>query len=155
MSKVQHHPVTRFMSNIVPSTIGKNDCWQWKGAGKGNGYGAFSLNGKAIHAHRAAFILFHGKEPNGMDVCHTCDNRACVNPDHLFLGTRQENMADCITKGRASRRKGKHLLESQVQEIRRLVLSGERIAKVSRATGVAHPIISNIMKGKSYGRIGQ
>lgn len=151
----QHHPVTRFMSKVVSSSISKDTCWQWKGAGKGNGYGAFSIDGTATQAHRAAYSLFVGPIPDGIDVCHACDNRACVNPDHLFLGTRSDNMKDAAFKGRMRGRKGQHLSELQVQEIRRRVLAGERAASVSRGTGVSHSIISNIVKGKVYDRIGK
>lgn len=155
MPGTHHHPVTRFMSNVMPSTIGKASCWQWGGSGKGNGYGSFSLNGKTMPAHRAAYALFVGPVPSAMDVCHSCDNRACVNPDHLFLGTRADNMMDAAIKGRMVGRKGQRLTERQVQEIRRRVHAGERAASVSRSTGVGHTVISNIMKGKSHVRVGQ
>ena len=147
MAGKQHHPVARFLANIVPETITKQGCWQWSGAGKGNGYGAFSLNGKAIQAHRAAFILFNHFDPVGQDVCHVCDNRSCVNPDHLFVGSRSENMADAMRKGRLKRRKGAHLKEVQIQEVRRLYLAGQRIANISRSTGISHATISNLIQG--------
>jgi HNH endonuclease len=146
----QHHPVSRFMEKVEPSSISKRSCWQWRGANKANGYGAFSLDGVPMQAHRASYILFVGRIDDGLDVCHSCDNRSCVNPDHLFLGTRAENMADASLKGRMRNRRGQHLKELQVQEIRRRLGCGERIASVSRSTGVSHSIISNIKRGKSY-----
>jgi hypothetical protein len=80
------------------------DCIEWQAGFKNiEGYGAFKLNGKSINASRAAYILTHGKIPDGLIVCHKCDNPKCVNVDHLFLGTNYDNYWDAVNKGRRPR----------------------------------------------------
>ena len=80
-------------------------CWEWQSAIRGNGYGAFFTHlieeGRKCHgAHRYSWMLANGPIPDGLWVLHKCDNRICVNPDHLFLGDRTDNMRDCAQKGR-------------------------------------------------------
>lgn len=77
-----------------------DSCWIWRASHDDGGYGVFRWRGKARKAHRVAYAIAHGYTPPGMVVMHTCDTPACVNPDHLVLGTQRDNVRDAIAKGR-------------------------------------------------------
>jgi len=92
------------MQNILPRFESKfkktNGCWEWQANISIYGYGYFWMDRKNQRAHRVAYKLYKGDIPSGMIVCHSCDNRKCVNPDHLWIGSNADNQIDCVVKGR-------------------------------------------------------
>lgn len=91
--------LSRFWS-CVDVNGNRGSCWEWKLCPSAVGYGRIGYQNLVFYAHRIAWIVTHGLIPEGLLVCHKCDNRLCCNPDHLFLGSRLDNVQDMVTKGR-------------------------------------------------------
>lgn len=97
----------RFWSKVK---MGEPDeCWEWQAYFRGGGYGGFQWLGKPWKSHRVAWILTNGEVPDGLWVLHTCDNPACCNPAHLWLGTRSDNVRDMCAKGRGGGYQGRQV----------------------------------------------
>lgn len=104
-----------------------NGCWVWLGSKDKNGYGVVRRNNKTYFAHRYSFYLENNYFPSKLYVLHKCDNTACVNPNHLFLGTQKDNMDDMKSKGRDNRYSGNRKLSlNEVKEIRSKLANGKR-----------------------------
>jgi len=132
-----------------------SQCWQWVGSVRRDGYGSVGVlrgKGKTELAHRVAYRLASGTVTD-LCVLHKCDNRACVNPDHLFLGTQLENIADKVAKNRQHRglgSRGKLLNADVVGEIRRRAATGEPVRWVAQALGVSESNAHCIVKRKTW-----
>lgn len=143
----------RFDSKYVVNP--DSGCWEWTAAYGSNGYGQFRV-GKMGSAHRASYEIHKGDIPAGVCVLHKCDNPKCVNPDHLFLGTKADNAADMNAKNRQARQKGsKHgrskLTDLQVEEIRELHSLGNYTQRyLGRLFGVSYQQVSRIVNNKRW-----
>lgn len=92
------NPTESFHDKVMADP--NSGCWIWTGALNAQGYGVLGVYGKVIRAHRFSWELVNGPIPRGLCALHKCDVRACVNPDHIFLGTMQDNSTDMVQKGR-------------------------------------------------------
>jgi len=133
-----------------PRVDKSGECWVWTGARDPLGYGRIGLGGRSDGVsltHRVAWLLTYGAVSDGMCVLHACDNPSCVRPDHLFLGTRDDNNKDMTRKGRHGRNT---LTDEQVRDIRRRRAAGEPIIALAREFGTSHSNVSAIAAGRSH-----
>lgn len=149
------NPILRFEEKV--ERIPFSGCWLWTGSCSHNGYGFFRFDGKNTQAHRVSYKLFRGEIPDGLFVCHHCDVPCCVNPDHLFVGSRRDNLNDAKKKGRnklLGRPGERHYLttfkDEDVIEIRKLSKNGEACAHIARMYGKSETAIRWIIQRKSW-----
>lgn len=129
-----------------------NGCHEWQSTIKKDGYGQFWFKGRPSRAHRVSFQLNKGDIPKGMLVLHKCDNRRCVNPDHLYVGTHKDNVRDMHERGRAALRN--KLTEDEVREIRLLSSRGKfSQTKLAEMFGVNQPAIWKIISYRTWKHI--
>lgn len=140
----------RFWSRTI---VRDDGCWDWTGSTNAGGYGQVSVNRRPILAHRVAWLLSHFIIPEGKWVLHRCDRRPCVNPDHLFLGTRTDNMLDMRSKGRQSqgtRFPQSRLTPELIVSMRAMHAAGESTANIGRSMGVAQSTVSRALSGRTW-----
>lgn len=98
--KLEEKHIKSFWNKV--EKLGENECWKWKAYKNKQGYGRFGFSAsQSVNAHRISWVIHFGEIPPGLFVCHKCDNPECTNPQHLFLGTRQDNINDSLIKKRA------------------------------------------------------
>ncbi len=154
--------IKRFWSKVDKS----GECWLWTASRKPNGYGQFTKKPLVFYAHRVAYEATYGPIPDGLNVCHRCDNPPCVRPDHLFLGTPLDNTRDKIAKGRARygrggggvRHRGEQspqskLTETTVRAIRRAYACGAHQASLAREYGVSARAIAFAVQGITWAHV--
>ena len=141
----------RWWAKVSPEP--NSGCWLWDAATHPRGYGQIRDSGRTIKAHRVSWALHYG-DPGNKLVCHKCDNRACVNPEHLFLGTNDENMADMVRKGRSPSRAGERnpraiLTQQTARELKSLRgVIGWRDA--SAQFGVSRGTVYDVWSGRKW-----
>ncbi|MFZ3166395.1 MAG: HNH endonuclease [Candidatus Methanoperedens sp.] len=153
---VKHKPEDVWKKVDIKS---KSECWNWKGYTTPDGYGEMRINYLRYRTHRLVYELTYGSIPNNMLVCHKCDNPSCCNPDHLWLGTIQQNIKDMDNKGRRKISYGEKspthkLTSSQVKEIRRLYTTKNYTQRdLAKNFGVCQTTIWFILTNKNWKNI--
>ena len=134
----------RFWSKVDKS----GDCWEWTGGKNRKGYGNIRVNGKTVSAHRLSYFLSNGDIPDGLFVCHTCDNPGCVNPKHLWTGTVSDNAKDMYRKGRGPDFVGEKNPRAKLNpdDIKWIRAIGGSHAAVARCFGVTDVLIGLIRR---------
>ncbi len=161
MNKIAEFQKSYFKSRLLEHVKKTDTCWLWLGSKNPAGYGRIKIAGILESPHRISFMVFVGNIPDGYFVCHHCDNPSCVNPAHLFAGTRSDNTNDSIRKGRFKinfnlprstgiRPSNAILTTEQAEMVRNLIKGGMKFRYIADAVGVKISCIKDISIGKTY-----
>lgn len=155
--KLDERYLDRFLSKI---SIDDSGCWLWMAGKSRAGYGQMRINKKTIYAHRLSYEINKGDIPYGFCILHSCDNPACVNPEHLSIGTQKDNLQDMWRKKRGiiphyrgEKNSQSKLTAKQVKQIRKLCSYGAVQSKIAKRYGVSNTAIGYILSGRNWGSI--
>lgn len=140
----------RFDASYLPEPY--TGCWLWTGQYGAGGYGVIKDGGRSEKAHRVSYRFHVGQIPQGKEVCHVCDVRSCVNPEHLFAGTRAENMQDMVRKNRHADNKGERNPRSALspEQVLAIRASTDSTANIARSLGVTYQAVRDVRAGKTW-----
>jgi len=155
MFKIKEKDIIRFWSKVVKT----KDCWNWTASLDSYGYGQIGINGRLVLSHRISYELSFGKIPKGISILHTCDNRRCIRPQHLYSGTQFDNMRDMVLRGRRADTRGEKnphskITSKEILKIRRLYAKGDTTHhKLADMFGLSYGYISYIIRRISWKHI--
>ncbi|HEY4760792.1 MAG TPA: HNH endonuclease [Thermoguttaceae bacterium] len=140
-----------FWERVIPEP--NSGCWLWTGSTAHFGHGKLIIQGREYHAHRLSWMIHYGLIEEDICVLHHCDVPCCVNPRHLFLGTRRDNRKDCFSKNRHA--KGEQsgmskLTRQQITEIRNLRAKGNTLVDIGKQFGVVYQNIGSIVRRETW-----
>ncbi len=135
--------------------VTESGCWLWVARLNKHGYGTFQIGCRSCLAHRVSFEIYRSPIPEGMEILHKCDVRACVNPQHLYVGTQFENMRDRSERSSWEQAKGSQsvrskLTEEDVLEIRRMSSAGRSYAELSERFGICKSNVATIVRRETW-----
>jgi len=147
------YPLSKVIRDFWANVKKTDTCWLWTGSVQGDAYGKIVVCGKTISVHRFSKLLDLGEIADDLYVCHQCDVKLCVRPDHLFLGTAKDNMADAVNKGRM--RRGERspmskLTDDKVRAIRQEYEAGATQAELAAKFNMHQTNISRVIHGKTW-----
>lgn len=155
MLQLNKNPKNRIDLFNTRYIVKPNGCWEWYGTKGKNGYGVIQVRGKRIYTHRFSYETFIGEIKKGLFICHKCDNRLCVNPGHLFIGTPNDNTQDMINKKRNVVLRGSKtgmakLKEEDVKNIIEKLKKGYSLGELSKEYNVYRGTITSIKMKRSW-----
>jgi|ERR1700734_436300 len=147
---------SKYLGRVKAHEKADDVCWNWTKGINNHGYGNMWIEGKTRAAHRVSYEIYKGEIPKGMVILHSCDNKRCINPNHLSVGTFKENTHDALRKGRMAfgERQGNSILKNRdVVVIKQRLANKERIVDIARDYSVDETTIGKIKSGANWKNI--
>lgn len=148
-------PIPELTDNVLEcfwakvDRCGPNECWEWTAGCNGGDYGRFHIKRRGYQATRISYTITRS-DPGELNVCHTCDNPGCVNPAHLWAGTTQDNMDDCVEKDRQAKGEDQGSAKLTGEQVHKIIESDEIHRILAEQYGIARDTITRIKMGKSW-----